>query len=124
MRTKSLLDGEIFLNPVKASTRDTKEVTHLGKEEVFTTAEVATAIKEMKFGKAAGKDEIRLEMLKALSGEGILWLMRRCQVAWKFGKTPRDCDYSCFEERRLQAMYELQRNITPQFTKKNIRQML
>ena len=29
-------------------------------------------------------------MLKALTGEGILWLTRVCQVAWKFGKTPRD----------------------------------
>ena len=25
---------------------------------------------------------------KALTGEGILWLARVCQVAWKFGKTP------------------------------------
>ena len=29
-------------------------------------------------------------MLKALTGEGILCLTRVCQVAWKFGKTPRD----------------------------------
>ena len=29
-------------------------------------------------------------MWKALTGEGILWLTRVCQVAWKFGKTPRD----------------------------------
>ena len=29
-------------------------------------------------------------MLKALTGEGILWLTRVCQVAWKLGKTPRD----------------------------------
>ena len=29
-------------------------------------------------------------MLKALTGEGPLWLTRVCQVAWKFGKTPRD----------------------------------
>ena len=49
-----------------------------------------TAIKGIKSGKAAGKDEIRSEMLKALTGEGILWLMRECQVAWKFGKTARD----------------------------------
>ena len=43
------------LNPVKALTRDTHEVTYLGKEEVFTAAEVATAIKGIKFGKAAGE---------------------------------------------------------------------
>ena len=28
--------------------------------------------------------------MKALIGEGILWLTRVCQVVWKFGKTPRD----------------------------------
>ena len=81
---------EDLLNPVKASTRDTHEVTHFGEEEVFTAAEVATAIKGIKPGKAATEDEIRPEKLKALTGEGILWLMRVCQVAWKFGKTPRD----------------------------------
>ena len=59
---------------MKALTRDKHKVTHLGKEEVFTAAEVATAIKGIKFGKAAGEDKIRLDMLKALTGEGILWL--------------------------------------------------
>ena len=29
-------------------------------------------------------------MLQALTGEGILWLKRVCQVAWKYGKNPRD----------------------------------
>ena len=85
--------GEYFedlLNPVKASIRYTREVRHLGEEKVFTAAKVATAIKEIKFEKAAGKDEIRPEMLKALTGEGILWLTRVCQVAWKHGKTLRD----------------------------------
>ena len=81
---------EDLLNPVKASTRDTHEVTHLREDEVFTAAQVATPIKGIKSGKAAGEDEIRPEMLKALTGEGILWLTRVCQVAWKLGKTPRD----------------------------------
>ena len=78
------------MNPVKASTRGTPEVIHLREEEVFTASELATAIIGLKSGKATGGDEIRLEMLKALTGEGILWLTRICQVAWKFGKTPRD----------------------------------
>ena len=81
---------EDLLNPVKASTRDTHKVTHLGEEEVFTAAEVTRAIKGIKSGKAAGEDEIRPAMLKALTGEGILWLTRVCQVACKFGKTPND----------------------------------
>ena len=63
---------ENLLNPVKASISDTREVTHLGEEEVFTTAEVATAIKGIKSGKAADENEIRPEILKALTGEGIL----------------------------------------------------
>ena len=63
---------EDLLNPVKASTRNTHEVTHLGKDEVFTAAEVTTAIKGINSGKAAGEDEIRPEMLKALTGQEIL----------------------------------------------------
>ena len=59
----------------------THELTHFGEEEVFTSAEVATAIKRIKSGTAAGEDEIRREMLKALTGERILWLTRVCLVA-------------------------------------------
>ena len=51
---------------------------------------MATAIKGIKSGKATDEDEIRPEMLKALTGEGILWLTQVCQVAWKFGKSCRD----------------------------------
>ena len=65
-------------------------MTHLGKEEVFTAAVVAIAIKGIKSGKTAGEGEIRPEILKALTREGVLWLRRVCQVAWKFCKTPRD----------------------------------
>ena len=63
-------------------------MTHLRKREVFTAAEVATAIKGTESEKAAG--EIRPEMLKVLTGEEILWLMRVCQVAWKYGETPTE----------------------------------
>ena len=51
---------------------------------------MATAIKGIKSGRAAGKDKIRSEMLKALTGEGILWLTQVCQVELEFSKTPRD----------------------------------
>ena len=55
---------EDLLNPVKASTRDIHEVTHSREDEVFTAAEVATAIKGIKSGKAAGEDKIRFVMLR------------------------------------------------------------
>ena len=55
-----------------ASTRETLNMIHLGEEEVFTAAEVETAIKGLKSGKAAGEDEKRPEMLQALTGKEIL----------------------------------------------------
>ena len=63
---------------------------HLEEEEIFTAAEMATSIEGIKYGKATGEDEIRPDMLNALTGEGILWLTRVCHVAWRYGKTPRD----------------------------------
>ena len=36
---------EIFWSCVKASTRDTQEVMHLGEEEIFTAAEVQWQLK-------------------------------------------------------------------------------
>ena len=74
------------MNSVRALTRDTQQVIHYGKNKVFTAAEVATAITGTKSGKGASEDEIRPKMLKALTGEEILWLTRVCQVGWKLGK--------------------------------------
>ena len=75
------------MNPEKASTRGTQTVTHLEEDEVFTAAEVAMAIKEIKSKKLIlmkmkklDEDEIRPEMLKALTREGILCITRKCQV--------------------------------------------
>ena len=105
-----------LLNPVKTSTRDAHKVTHLGEEEVFTAAEVATTIKGIKLGKAAGEAEIRREMLKALTGEGILLLTRvlsSCVEVWQNSqRLANGCDYSDIQERRSQAMYKLQSDIT------------
>ena len=64
---------EDLLNPVKALTRVTQELRHLGEEEVFIVAEVTKEIKEIKSGKAAGEDKITPGLLKALTGEGIQW---------------------------------------------------
>ena len=81
---------EDLLNPVKVNDLDTHEVIQSGEIEARTAAEVATAIKQLKSGKSAGGDEIRPEMLKALAWEGILWLTRVCQLAFKLGKTLMD----------------------------------
>ena len=43
-----------------------------GEIEALTAVEVATAIKQLKSGKAAGGDEIRPEMFKSFAWKGIL----------------------------------------------------
>ena len=48
-----------LLNPVKVNDLNTHEVIQPGEIEALTAAEVATAIKQLKSGKAAGVDEIR-----------------------------------------------------------------
>ena len=74
------------MNPVKATPTDTCDTIDCGKVEAFTLTEVATAMRGMKSGKAAGENEIRPEMLKALTGEWVRWLTRVCQVTRKLEK--------------------------------------
>ena len=62
---------------MKDVTSDAQEI-HFGEEAVLTGSEVSTAIKALKSGKAAGEDEIRPEMLKALNREGVC--VSVCQV--------------------------------------------
>ena len=81
---------EDLLNLVRAKTKDTCATIGFGKEEVFALTKVAATIQGLKFGKAAGEDEIRREMFKALNGKRVRWLTRVCQMAWKLGKTPID----------------------------------
>ena len=60
--------------------RHTRKDAFRGRE-VFSAAEVALVIDGIKCGKAAGEVKLRLEMLKELTGEGMLWLRQVCQVA-------------------------------------------
>ena len=50
-----------------------QEVMHLGEEEDFTASTVAIEIKGIKSENAADESEIKAEMLKALTREGIIW---------------------------------------------------
>jgi exonuclease III len=80
--------GEL-LNPVGPSNSNFPEV-QLGAENSPTDAEVRGAVRSLKSGKAAGVDEIRPEMLKALGPQGISWLTRVFRVAWESGRVPLD----------------------------------
>jgi len=72
MRRTSLADREsiprISFKLSTSKSSDTQKV-HLGKENISTAAEVFLTVKKMKAEKAAGCDEIQLEMLKALNRE-------------------------------------------------------
>ena len=70
-----------LLNPVRAAPTDTCDAIDFVKEEVLALTEVTAAIRGLKSTKAAGEDEIRPEMLKALNGEGVRLLTKVCQVA-------------------------------------------
>ena len=45
--------------------------------------------KSLKTEKAAGEDDIRLEMLKVMNLSGVRWLTHVCQVAWKTGQATK-----------------------------------
>ena len=77
-----------LLNPVEVHTTEAHDET-INEELHLTEAEVNSAIKSLKAGKAPGVDDIRPEMLKAMNCFGIRWLTRVCKVAWKTGKVPK-----------------------------------
>ena len=70
-----------LLNPGRAKPTDTCETIDFMQEKLFTFTEVAAVTRGLKSGKAAGENEIKPEMLKALNGEGVRWLTRVCQMA-------------------------------------------
>ena len=54
----------------------------MGEDIHLTEAEVSTAIKSLKAGKARDEDDIRPKRLKAMNNFGVCWLTRVCQIVW------------------------------------------
>ena len=91
-------------------------MTHLVEEEIFTAAEVATVIKGMKSGKAADEEVESADWRNSLVNASA----SRLELRQNKQRLTNRCDYSDIQERRSQAMYELQKDITPQFARKSI----
>ena len=73
----------VTVKHLKTSKKQFGEETHL------TEAEVSTAIKSLKAGKAPGEDDIRPENVKGYKQLWVRWLTRVCQVPWKTGEVPK-----------------------------------
>lgn len=58
--------------------------------EGFSADEIAAAVHKLKWGKAAGLDEIRTEYLKCSGAIGVQWLHRIFNTAWRSGVVPSD----------------------------------
>ena len=77
-----------FLNPVTIQHLEAFE-EQIGEKIYLTEAELCTAIKFLKAGKAPGEYDIRSEILKAINNFWVCWLTRVFQVAWKTGEVPK-----------------------------------
>jgi len=61
------------------------------EEKIFTSSAVAAAICRLKSGKVAGEDNIRSEMLKALSSKEIIWLLECVMLRGSLAKHRENC---------------------------------
>ena len=59
-------------------------------------SEIVYAMKNMKYGKAPGTDDIRIEHLKALDEEGIRILTEICNDVYRTGSLPEEMKHSIF----------------------------
>ncbi|MGL4388826.1 MAG: reverse transcriptase domain-containing protein [Brevinema sp.] len=76
-------------NKDKYNEKFTEEIRE-EKIKDITLDEIKVYIKKLKYGKAAGIDNIKPEMLKAMENEGIQWLHEIINMIWKNGKLPED----------------------------------
>lgn len=69
----------------------------------ITLAEVTVAVRKLLGGKALGVDEICPMCLKFLDFQGLLWLTRLCNIAWRSGPVPLEC-----QTRVMVPLFELE----------------
>ncbi|KAJ8012365.1 hypothetical protein DPEC_G00041950 [Dallia pectoralis] len=81
---------EELLNPTYTPSSIEAELEADGGSSSVSLGEVAEVVKQLHSDKAPGTDEIRPEMLKALGGEGLSWLTRLFNIAWKSGTVPEE----------------------------------
>jgi len=65
-----------------------------GPSEKFTFEEVKRAIKQARYGKAAGPSEVTSDMLKASGDAGVSWVMDLCNEVVREGRIPGDWKHS------------------------------
>ena len=83
---------EELLNPVTSDppSLEGAEPEDDGGSSSISWKEVTEVVRQLHGGKAPGVDEIRPEMLKALGVEGLSWLIRLFNTAWKSGTVPKE----------------------------------
>ncbi|KAK3532843.1 hypothetical protein QTP70_000267 [Hemibagrus guttatus] len=81
---------EDLLNPTDTPSIEEPEAEDSEVDSFITQAEVTEVVQQLLGGKALGVDEIRLEYLKSLDVEGLSWLTRLCNIAWRSGTVPLD----------------------------------
>ena len=64
--------------------------------DITRTGEVENALKSVKDGKAGGRDEVAVEMLKAMEEQGIERITDLCNIIYNTGNFPRDLKESMF----------------------------
>ena len=83
---------EELLNPVASDPPSLTgaEPEDDGESLSISRKEVTEVVKQLHSGKAPGVDEIRPEMLKALGVDGLSWLIRLFNIAWRSGTVPKE----------------------------------
>ena len=81
---------EELLNPTNTPSIIEAELEADGGPSSITLVEVTEVVKQLHSGKAPGVDEIRPEMLKALGVEGLSWMTRLFNIAWKSVTVPKE----------------------------------